>query len=860
VGDGTSVKRALVIGSQTGELTGVHGDVEVMADALESLGFTTIRAIEASATYDGIVGGYRGLIQDTSDGDAVVVYYSGHGGRERNALAASDPSVPPWLQYLVPTDIDDRSDDRFRGLLAQELSLLQLELTDKTPNVTTILDCCHSARMSRDANMLPKANNQLSGFPWADLERRWTAARTDARSSGADSNPLAVRVVACSPEQTAYELPDSELGGPHGALTAALVRVLKSGQASSYTWRQVLDVVRPAVMDILPQQRPEIEGGADRYLFSTETRDETGVLPILVENGVALLESAALFGMTEGDSYAVIAPGGDPHRPLATALIDAIVDGRARLRLEGVAAEDLPPGTAAHPVEVALGARPVAVLPLDHPGRAEVVEALRRSPHVRVVDRATDVLATVALGDDGLRVLDAAGEPLHDAARPASADTLVIVERDLQKLARATHIRELASGYGDAALPDDVEIGYARLLPGSREEALTASGEHLFSGDRLVVRVHNRSDETRYVSVIDVGISGAISIQTTSEPDGVTLAANERYEVGRDSVGALQGMELFWPQTVPPTAPRPETLVTVVSDDKVTGLGRLEQEGVKSRAVGARPPASNLEQLIDDLNVGRRDSRPPAIPLKPVRYRVHRFDFVFHPEGRGGDADEPEFEIDERPDPSFRLVVPRGKKPPTHVAVRLKELTVHSNRSFLASAVRIDAMVVTAPPEGARDPYRAATVRFDRVKDGDRLPFDDLLVYEGPVGRFLDLAVWVAKDDQRDLDLGDLLAREAGSDEVKGAVAVLAGLAVSSPQAAVVAGSVAAVGTLIRTGARLLDAVQGKSIGVYRTSLLPHQRFGAGDDATGIGRHPAKGSLKAQDMSFAFEVVDLDRA
>ena len=113
-----STDRALLIGSQTGGLTGVHSDVEAVDDALRGLGFTTTRCIEHDATYDAIVAAYRGLIEDTVSGDAAVVYYSGHGGRQRNALAADDPTAPTWLQYLVPTDVEDRADGRFHDVPA----------------------------------------------------------------------------------------------------------------------------------------------------------------------------------------------------------------------------------------------------------------------------------------------------------------------------------------------------------------------------------------------------------------------------------------------------------------------------------------------------------------------------------------------------------------------------------------------------------------------------------------------------------------------------------------------------------------------------------------------------------------------
>ena len=186
------------------------------------------------------------------------------------------------------------------------------------------------------------------------------------------------------------------------------------------------------------------------------------------------------------------------------------------------------------------------------------------------------------------------------------------------------------------------------------------------------------------------------------------------------------------------------------------------------------------------------------------------------------------FEIDERPDLSFRLVVPRTPvTAPDHVAVRLSEVVVHSNRAILRStgSDRLDG------PDPARRgptrrPYQAATARFDRVRDGDRLPLDNFLLYEGPVSGFLDLAVWVARYDQREVDLAELLQRETGRDDVKAGAGDARRACGGRPHAAVAVAAVAAVAILVRTGATLLDAAVGKSIGVYRTSPLPHERFG----------------------------------
>ena len=140
--------------------------------------------------------------------------------------------------------------------------------------------------MSRSAALLPKARpaeaaEAISGFPWEELGSRWTRIRDEAGDSvgTVDTNPLAVRLVACSPDESAYELAETTLGGPHGAVTSTLVPVLKSANAASMTWRDVIDVVRATVIDLVPQQRPELEGPLHRVLFTVDERHETGVLP-----------------------------------------------------------------------------------------------------------------------------------------------------------------------------------------------------------------------------------------------------------------------------------------------------------------------------------------------------------------------------------------------------------------------------------------------------------------------------------------------------------------------------------------------------------------------------------------------------
>ncbi|MFI9248917.1 caspase family protein [Streptomyces sp. NPDC053069] len=627
-------KRALLIGCQTEGLTGVDADVELMDGVLTPFGFETTLLTGERATRHGIEDAYRKLITDSRPGDAALVYYSGHGGRARNPAPADDPSVPAWLPYLCPQDLGGTG---FRGLLAASLSRYQEQLTRRTANVTTVLDCCFSGRMARGRS-LPKAHPRPEETPWEEVRGAWEAERAAFCGVGVpavDANPLAVRLVACAPDQSASETDVPGLGR-HGVLTASLARLLRRPGSSRLTWRQLIEQLRPAVAHLEPFQRPDVEGPADRFLFDVRETSGSGVLPVLTAGDGVFIDAAELFAIEEGDVYALVGPDGEARAALATAVVERVTDGRARLRpVAGAPAfPPLPEGTEAHPLRVSLGRRAVAVVPADHPDRERTARALMSSARVRVVGAREPVMATVVLSEDGIGLLDGVGEPLVDPPRARTAEALELTGADLRRFARAAQVRELVSGTGPAALDGGLDFGYTRLLPDGSERPLERSGEHLFRGDQVVVRIRNRGTARRFVSVFDIGLRGAISLLTTSERSGVGVGPGECYELYRHPrTHELAGITLFWPDGLPEGSPRPGTFLAVVTN-RPQDLSRLAQEGVK-HTPEARD--SSLQRLLGDLLDGVRDGRGPAWAdgqNQLVRFQVERFEAYLHPERR----------------------------------------------------------------------------------------------------------------------------------------------------------------------------------------------------------------------------------
>lgn len=193
--------------------------------------------------------------------------------------------------------------------------------------------------------------------------------------------------------------------------------------------------------------------------------------------------------------------------------------------------------------------------------------------------------------------------------------------------------------------------------------------------------------------------------------------------------------------------------------------------------------------------------------------------------------------------------VRRGRRP--RVAIRLLDMVVHNNRRwFSGAAVRLDVLVLHG---GATDAeYAPQTFTFPRIADGDHLPIGDggLLLFHGQPRWFLTMMVAVSRDRPGAAPLSKRLGELMTSEPAAQLQAQTLALATGAPdplmlgvawQSALLLGS-----TMLATLSR---ETQSTSIGLYRDSWLGEQ------DRWGAGRHPERGLLKAQDVSFAFDIV-----
>lgn len=613
-------RRALLIGAQYDDLKGVGNDLAVMTEALDRRGFEVTPCEKDNATRDGIMHAYERLIEGTGRDDAVFVYFSGHGGYVRST--GESGRAPDVMQFIVPVDYQSTPKD-FRGITSAELSVLQARLTSRTRNVVVALDCCHAAHMSRGLRAKSLRDTAYHDLA-AHFERRIAdGLRVDLIDPR--GNPDAVRIVACAPEQSAYETDRARLGWG-GALTDALAKALNEAGTSPVTWSTLIRRVRDLVRwTVISQQRPEAEGPSRRLLFELTVSDPTGSLPVAATGtGRARIEGGPLLGVQVGDEFWIMpadAPGPDP----AVRIAQMRITGCEPMAAVGPLVPDwatLPLGARAHRTKAVARATPVH---LPEPAPDDLLAAMAGSTLVRPAEPGEPHRIAVRVDEaDALTVHDHIG-PLHDP-RPAGPGTIHQVVRDLERVARAEAMRGLEDDPA-WALRTPVSLEWGRIVAG-RTEPLISSGATIRLGDAVFIRARNDGDVPVYVSLIDIGVSSKITVLTSLSPSGHLLEPGADYVFGRNDLdNKVTGAQPTWPDGLDRAQARPETILALFTSAP-QDVSPLEQAGVRR---DARRHASPLEDFFVQVATGgSRDFT--AQRGKGVRYSVRRIEFDLVPQ------------------------------------------------------------------------------------------------------------------------------------------------------------------------------------------------------------------------------------
>jgi hypothetical protein len=201
----------------------------------------------------------------------------------------------------------------------------------------------------------------------------------------------------------------------------------------------------------------------------------------------------------------------------------------------------------------------------------------------------------------GLTLRDRFGPLLRAGAVPA-------VIAGIERAARATVLREVREA-GEWPSGPPVTIEWGRIVNKERRPLPLRNAE-LVHGDSVYIEVHNRSGGEVWVSLLDVGVSYAITHITKRAPSGDRFAQDGSYVFGlQRRTGELTGRRLSWPEGLEPVAGRPETVLVIVTDEPYD-LTSLVQPPVRAAARRSGAAAGLLSHFLTAADRDFEESEP----------------------------------------------------------------------------------------------------------------------------------------------------------------------------------------------------------------------------------------------------------
>ncbi|KIK68715.1 hypothetical protein GYMLUDRAFT_68557 [Collybiopsis luxurians FD-317 M1] len=267
------------------------------------------------ATRQAIISSIAALAQDDriENGDAIVIYYAGHGTQARPPKSWDAGGGPEArVQMICPYDFVAAKTDteEGQGILDITLAALLSRLAkEKGDNITVIFDCCYSGSGTRDTD---SASN-IRGVDLPDdyeildtIDRELLLDRPDQErkvdiATGFQNSGMASHVLlsACSSKQTSKE----NIILCRGRFTYALMSLLRNSDLNTMSYQDAI-----SRMDDLPSQTPQCDGvHSSRIMFDGKAVDAGRILyRVALKNGVITLQAGEAQGITKSAKFSVL--------------------------------------------------------------------------------------------------------------------------------------------------------------------------------------------------------------------------------------------------------------------------------------------------------------------------------------------------------------------------------------------------------------------------------------------------------------------------------------------------------------------------------------------------------------------------
>ncbi|KAJ7904792.1 caspase domain-containing protein [Mycena leptocephala] len=217
----------------------------------------------------------------------MILFFAGHGGATGNGK----------VQTIYPVDVrtTNAAGEYVHAIPNYVLGWLLCELAEKKgPNITVILDCCHSgpclAFMPRSSVVLTFTTGGMGGRAATDwhhippeLDSHLWKGKTESAQSYHMWSPFTeswVLLAACRADEIAREI--EYRGVRRGRFTECLIRLLRWASLTTTTYTELMDRMEEWWDD--PNQHPHCGGRTNRLIFDGNCPATGRGLPLTVQD------------------------------------------------------------------------------------------------------------------------------------------------------------------------------------------------------------------------------------------------------------------------------------------------------------------------------------------------------------------------------------------------------------------------------------------------------------------------------------------------------------------------------------------------------------------------------------------------
>jgi len=234
------------------------------------------------------------LILNAKKNSQIVIYFSGHGGQMTDLHGDESDGLD---ETILPYDAHRDETKEYKDISDDELGDLLKKLSQKSDNITVILDSCHSGSGTR-ATDIPKQVDEI--FRINSSKFKLSSNQINRSVGFLPSNDSCVVISASKDDELAYET--REWLKPYGSLTLALNEVMQVYPNATY--REIMYKVTEKVSSRNHEQHPQLEGKRrDAPIFGNLGIIENFIEIESVSSGSVTLKAGMVHNITVGSVY-----------------------------------------------------------------------------------------------------------------------------------------------------------------------------------------------------------------------------------------------------------------------------------------------------------------------------------------------------------------------------------------------------------------------------------------------------------------------------------------------------------------------------------------------------------------------------